>query len=77
MLDLRNAALRARRFGAPEFTDVLLELLPIHEEVVQKLECIPFALTTGLWLQVSTVSTPTGPEVQVYSGYSTVMVYVL
>jgi hypothetical protein len=48
------ASLKARRFEAPEYTDMLLEILskttPKHEELVQQLRWITFALTTGQWL---------------------------
>ena len=48
------ASLKARRFEAPEYTDMLLETLskklPMHEELTQQLRWITFALTTGQWL---------------------------
>ncbi|KAE8350088.1 kinase-like domain-containing protein [Aspergillus coremiiformis] len=48
------ASLKARRFEAPEYTDMLLEMLskmlPMHEELYQQLRWITFALTTGQWL---------------------------
>lgn len=44
------ASLNARRFSAPVFTDMLLEMIPKHEEIVQQLGWIIFALTTGQYL---------------------------
>jgi aminoglycoside phosphotransferase (APT) family kinase protein len=44
------ASLNVRRFSAPVFTDMLLEMIPKHEEMVQQLEWIMFALTTGQFL---------------------------
>ncbi|KAB8229917.1 uncharacterized protein BDW43DRAFT_314563 [Aspergillus alliaceus] len=48
------ALLKARRFEAPVYTDMLLEMLsktlPMHEELHQQLRWITFALTTGQWL---------------------------
>jgi hypothetical protein len=47
-------SLKARRFESPEYTDMLLEILsntiPEHEELLQQLRSIVFALTTGQWL---------------------------
>lgn len=47
---LEFASLKARRFTAPEFTDMLLEMVPQYEELAQQLEWIMFALTTGQYL---------------------------
>lgn len=44
------ASLNARRFSAPVFTDMLLEKIHKHEWVVQQLEWIMCALTTGQYL---------------------------
>ena len=48
------ASLKARRFEAPEYIDMLLELLskiiPMHNELQQQLKWITFALTTGQWM---------------------------
>ncbi|PLB50381.1 hypothetical protein P170DRAFT_445706 [Aspergillus steynii IBT 23096] len=48
------ASLKARRFEAPQYTDMLVEMLsrtiPMHEELYQQLRSIVFALTTGQWL---------------------------
>lgn len=48
------AALKARRSQAPEYTDMLLEMLsetiPKHEELEQQLRWIAFGVTTGQWL---------------------------
>lgn len=48
------ASLKARRFESPGYTDMLLEILsnmiPEHEELLQRLRSIAFALTTGQWL---------------------------
>ncbi|KAJ5957695.1 hypothetical protein N7501_011974 [Penicillium viridicatum] len=48
------ASLKAPRFKSPEYTDMLLEILsnmiPEHEELLQQLRSIAFALTTGQWL---------------------------
>ncbi|KKZ67296.1 hypothetical protein EMCG_07015 [[Emmonsia] crescens] len=42
------ASLNARRFSAPVFTDMLVEMIPKYEQMVQQLEWIMFALTTLL-----------------------------
>lgn len=44
------ASLNVRRFTAPAFTDMLLKMIPKHEEMVQQLEWIMFGLTTGQYL---------------------------
>ncbi|KAI9037397.1 uncharacterized protein KD926_000360 [Aspergillus affinis] len=48
------ASLKARTFEAPEYTDMLLEMLskiiPMHDELQQQLKWITFALTTGQWI---------------------------
>lgn len=44
------ASLKARRNTAPEFTDMLLNIIPIHEEVYEQLRWIMFALTTGRYV---------------------------
>ncbi|OJD18253.1 hypothetical protein AJ78_01692 [Emergomyces pasteurianus Ep9510] len=43
------ASLKTRRFSAPVFTDMLLEMIP-RPEIAQQLEWIMFALTTGQYL---------------------------
>jgi shikimate kinase len=45
------AALSARRFSAPVFTDMLLEMIPRYEEMVQQLAWIMYALTTGQYIE--------------------------
>jgi aminoglycoside phosphotransferase (APT) family kinase protein len=44
------AALHSRRSAAPEFTDMLLEMLPRYEKVAKQLRRIMYALTTAQWV---------------------------
>ncbi|KAK2738841.1 hypothetical protein FQN55_000397 [Onygenales sp. PD_40] len=47
---LEAASLNARRSTAPVFTDMLLKIIPKHEEMTWQLKWIIFALTTGQYL---------------------------
>lgn len=44
------AALHSRRSAAPEFTDMLFEMIPRYEKVAKQLRQIMYALTTAQWV---------------------------
>jgi hypothetical protein len=45
------ASLNLRRFGAPVFTDMLLEIIPRYDDTAQQLGWIIYALTTGQYIE--------------------------
>ncbi|KAK2808375.1 hypothetical protein FQN50_004760 [Emmonsiellopsis sp. PD_5] len=47
---LEATSLNVRRFTTPEFTNMLLEMIPKHEEMTWQLTWTTFALTTGQYL---------------------------